>query len=66
MVSVALAPWAIDKVAAEGASLKLPVAAPPQVTPLTANEAGIALVAPFHVPLNPMPVRVLPAATLPL
>jgi hypothetical protein len=38
----------------------------PQVVPLTANDVGIALVVPFHVPLNPMPVRVLPAATLPL
>jgi hypothetical protein len=37
-----------------------------QVVPLTANDAGTALVTPFHVPLNPMPERVLPAATLPL
>ena len=37
-----------------------------QVVPLTAKEVGIALVVPFHVPLNPMPERVLPAATLPL
>ena len=38
----------------------------PQVVPLTANDAGTALVVPFQVPLNPMPDRVLPAATLPL
>ena len=37
-----------------------------QVVPLTENDAGTVLVTPFHVPLNPMPERVLPAATLPL
>lgn len=53
MVSVPLAPWATDRVAAEGLSVKLPTA--PQVVPFTANDAGTALVMPFHVPLNPMP-----------
>ena len=54
----------IDSVAAEGFSVKLP--APPQVVPLMANAAGTALVLPFHVPLNPRPVRLPPAAMLPL
>jgi hypothetical protein len=53
MVSVPLAPWAIDKVDAEGLSVKLPVA--PQVVPLTANDVGTALVTPFQVPLKPNP-----------
>jgi len=66
MVSVPLAPWAIDRVAADGLSVKLPVAAPPQVVPLIANDAGTALVTPFQVPLNPMPERLPPAAMLPL
>lgn len=44
--------------------MKLPVA--PQVVPLTANEVGAALVAPFQAPLNPTPVTLPPAATLPL
>jgi hypothetical protein len=65
MVSVALLPWAIVKVDAEGVSLKPPVAAP-QVVPLTAKDAGTALVTPFQVPLNPMPVRLPPAGMLPL
>lgn len=55
MVSVALAPCVTASVAAEGVSLKLPVATPPQVTPLSANDVGIALVTLFHVPLKPMP-----------
>ena len=42
------------------------VNAAPQVTPLTANDAGTALVVPFQVPLNPTPVTLPPAATLPL
>jgi hypothetical protein len=66
IVSVPLAPCAIDKAPAEGFSVKLPRLAAPQVTPLTANEVGTALVVPFHVPLNPIPVRLPPAATLPL
>jgi len=53
IVSVPLAPWATESVAAEGLSEKLPVA--PQVVPLTANDVGTAL-APFHVPLNPIPL----------
>lgn len=65
MVSVALEAWVIDRVGAEGLSVKPPFC-PPQVVPLIANDVGIALVAPFQVPLNPMPARVLPAETLPL
>jgi len=65
MVSVPLAPWAIVKADAEGVSLKPPVAAP-QVVPLIAKDAGTALVTPFQVPLNPMPVRLPPAGMLPL
>ena len=53
MVSVPLAPWAMESVAAEGLSVKLPVA--PQVVPFTAKDVGTAL-APLHVPLNPMPL----------
>jgi hypothetical protein len=64
IVSVPLAPCAIDRVDAEGMSVKLPVA--PQVVPLTANDVGTALVVPFQVPLNPTPETVPPAATLPL
>lgn len=55
MVSVALPPCVTARVAAEGFSVKLPVPTPPQVTPLSANEVGIALVTLFQVPLNPMP-----------
>jgi len=66
MVSVALLPWVTAKVAAEGLSVKLPVAAPPQVVPLIANDVGTALVVPFQVPLKPIPVRLPPAAMLPL
>jgi hypothetical protein len=65
IVSVPLAPWLIDRADAEGLSVKLPFGAP-QVVPFTANDVGTALVVPFQVPLNPMPERVLPAATLPL
>lgn len=64
MVSVLLAPSAIDRVAAEGFSVKLPV--PEQDVPLIAKFVGTALVTPFQVPLNPMPVRVPPDAMLPL
>jgi hypothetical protein len=66
IVSVALAPWAIERVDAEGASLKLPVDAAPQVVPLTAKDAGTAFVEPFQVPLKPMPVALPPAGMLPL
>lgn len=51
--------------AAEGFKVKLPFDTP-QVVPLTANDAGTALVVPFQVPLNPMPERLPPAAILPL
>jgi len=53
IVSVPLAPCAIDRVDADGLSVKLPVA--PQVVPLTANDVGTALVVPFQVPLKPNP-----------
>jgi len=66
IVSVPLAPWTIERADAEGVSLKLPVAAPPQVVPLIANDVGTALVTPFQVPLNPIPERLPPAGTLPL
>jgi hypothetical protein len=55
----------MDSVAAEGLSVKPPTGAP-QVTPLTANDVGTALVTPFQVPLNPMPDRLPPARMLPL
>jgi len=64
MVSVPLAPRATVSVDAEGVSLKPPVV--PQVVPLMAKDVGTALVDPFHVPLNPIPVRLPPAAMLPL
>jgi hypothetical protein len=53
-------------VAAEGFSEKLPVPTPPHVVPFKANDVGTALVVPFHVPLKPIPVRLPPAAMLPL
>jgi len=57
MVSVALLPWVTDSGDAEGASVKLGVAAEGaplvQVTPLSVNAAGGELVTPFQVPLNP-------------
>jgi hypothetical protein len=55
-------------VAAEGFSVKLPVGAtlPPQAVPLMAKFVGTALVVPFQVPLNPMPVALPPAGMLPL
>lgn len=65
MVSVPLAPRAIDNPVAEGVSVKPEIGAP-QVVPLTAKEAGTALVAPFQVPLNPMPETLPAAGTLPL
>lgn len=71
IVSVPVAPWTIDNVAAEGFSVKLPP--PPGATPFTEqavplNEkaVGTAFVLPFQAPLNPMPVTVPPAAMLPL
>lgn len=54
----------MDSEAAEGVSVKLP--APVQVVPLTAKDAGTALVVPFHVPLKPTPATLPPAATLAL
>lgn len=67
IVSVALAPGATERVAADGESVKLPVGTePPQVVPFTANEVGTAFVAPFQAPLNPMPERLPPAGMLPL
>ena len=65
IVSVPLAPWAIDRVDAEGASLKLPCDTPPQGVPLIAKFVGTVLV-PLQVPLNPIPVRLPPAGMLPL
>jgi len=56
IVSVALAPWAIDKVDNEDLSVKLGVAATLQAVPLSENDVGTAFVVPFHVPLNPTPV----------
>lgn len=65
MVSVPLAPWAIVRVDAEGASLKLPPPPLlPQVVPLIANDVGTALEMPFQLPLNPIPVRLPPAGML--
>lgn len=66
MVSVPLLPWATDSVDAEGFSVKLPCPVPPQAVPLIAKFVGTALVAPFHVPLKPMPVALPPAGILPL
>jgi hypothetical protein len=61
MVSVPVAPWAIDNVAADGFSEKLPP--PPGATPLTEQAVplsekavGTALVVPFQAPLKPTPV----------
>jgi len=64
IVSVPLAPCAIERVLAEGVSVKLPL--PPQVTPFSVKDVGTALVMPFQVPLNPTPVRLPPAGMLPL
>jgi hypothetical protein len=61
IVSVALAPGAIVRVGAEGASAKLE-----HVVPLIAKELGTALVMPFQVPLNPTPEYVAPAGMVPL
>ncbi len=67
MVSVPLAPCAIDRLAGEDASLKLPVETTPlQAVPLTAKLVGTALAEPFHVPLKPTPLTLPPAATAPL
>lgn len=67
IVSVVLLPCVIANVAAEDASLKLPVAAPPlpHVTPLSVNDVGIELVTLFQVPLKPTPVTLPPAGMLP-
>jgi hypothetical protein len=70
IVSVPLAPGAIETALAEDESVKLPLPVPPppvpQATPFKANEVGTALVALFHVPLNPTPVTLPPAGILPL
>jgi hypothetical protein len=73
MVSVPLAPWEMDSPEAEGFSEKLPDPPPPdpeplteQAVPLSEKAVGTAFVLPFQVPLNPMPVRLAPAARLPL
>jgi hypothetical protein len=55
IVSVLLLPFPIERAGDDGLSVKPPTEAP-QVIPLTANDVGTALVAPFHVPLNPMPL----------
>jgi hypothetical protein len=64
-VSVTLAPT-VGVVVDAVSVVVVAVNAAPQVTPLTANDAGTALVVPFHVPLNPTPDTLPPAATLPL
>ena len=66
MVSVALLPWVTESADAEGDNAKLPVVELPQVFPLMANDAGIAFVTPFQVPLKPNPLVLAPAATRPL
>jgi hypothetical protein len=56
IVSVPLAPLAIDKADAEGFSVKLPgETVPLQATPLIAKFVGTELVVPFQVPLKPNP-----------
>lgn len=65
IVLVPVAPWAIDSDVVDGVNVK-PDGAAPQVVPLIANDAGTAFVAPFQVPLNPMPVKLPPAGMLPL
>jgi hypothetical protein len=70
MVSVPLAPWAIDSAAAEGASEKLPVPPPDdepfteQANPSSENAAGRAFVAPTFA-VKPMSTRA-PVARAPL
>jgi len=64
MVSVPLLPRATDNELEAGWSVNPPLE--PQVVPLSANDTGTAFVAPFHVPLNPTPVRLPPAGILPL
>jgi hypothetical protein len=66
MVSVALLPCVTERVDADGVSLKLPVVGLVQVFPLMANDEGTALVTPFQVPSNPIPLVLAPAASLPL
>jgi len=64
-VSVTLAPT-VGVVVETASAVVVAVNAAPQVTPLSMNEVGIALVALFQVPLKPMPVRLPPAGMLPL
>ena len=61
ILSVALLPWAIDRLDADEAIAKLGVVATPQADPLTANEAGTEFATPFQTPSNPIPVRLPPA-----
>jgi hypothetical protein len=67
IVSVPLAPCAMDRALAEGESVKVPPPppVPPQITPFKENDAGTALVELFHVPLNPTLLRLPPAGILP-
>jgi len=66
-VSVPLAPSATVSADAEDESVKLGfcTTVPPQAVPLIAKFVGTALV-PLQVPLKPIPVRLPPAAMLPL
>ncbi|MGH9559927.1 MAG: hypothetical protein ACRD3S_00605 [Terracidiphilus sp.] len=73
IVSVSLPPCASDSAEGEASSEKLPVPPPDppeplteQAVPLREKFVGTAFVVPFHVPLNPMPVRLPPAPMLPL
>jgi hypothetical protein len=71
IVSVPLAPGAMDTALAEDERVKLPLPvppppAPPQATPFNENEVGTLLVELFHEPLNPTPVTLPPAGIAPL
>jgi hypothetical protein len=71
IVSVALAPGAMDKVLADEESVKLPDDVPPpdepplQGTPFSENAVGTLLTALFQVLVNPTPVTFPPAGMLP-
>jgi hypothetical protein len=64
-VSVTLAPT-VGVVVDAASAVVVEINVELQATPLRANDVGIALVTLFQVPLNPIPVRVAPAAMLPL
>jgi hypothetical protein len=69
IVSLLLPPSVSESDVDDGVSEKLPdepPPLPPQVTPLSANDAGTELVALFHVPVKPTPVTLPPAEMLPL